>query len=193
MTSSAIRRLLVSAVVSAAAMAVAMTGPAAHADAPSSNLACQGTATLNYSPPFTNAQRVTTVTGTALLDDCYSADGTNADILSGKVTISASGGAGCTQTGVETGTAIFTWYSGGHQAGNAIGNTTVPFTLSEHPDFADNLIANEWTGSVSGDSSRVVLDGAVGSFEPTSVTGTCTNGGVAKVTADMAVNFTPAL
>jgi hypothetical protein len=193
MTTTAVKRLLVTATVSAATVMITMTGPGAHAVSLSSDLTCEGTEALSLSPGLTNIQRDTTITGTALLNDCFSPASTDSDIVSGKATISATGSNGCSQTGNESGTVIFTWYSGPHQTGNEVGSTTVPYILSEHPDLTDNEIANEQKGSATLASTRLALDNMTGSFKLTGTAGGCTAIGINELTADIGVDFAPVL
>jgi hypothetical protein len=193
MTTTVFQRLLVAAAISATTMLITTAGSAAHADTVSSDLVCEGTQTLVFSPPVTNTQRDTTVTGTALLNDCFSPTGTNTDIVSGKATISATGSDSCTQVGNEDGTVIFTWYSGAHQSGNLLGTTTVPYVLSERPDFADNELASEQKGISTLASSRLTVDTMTASSKLTAASGSCTAGGITEQAADLSVDFAPVL
>jgi len=189
----AIRRLLVTAAVSAAAVAITMTAPAAHALTLSNDLACEGTETMTFSPALSVAERNTSTAGSITLDDCFSPARTNSDIVSGKATFESTGAAGCAFSGSDTGTLTFTWYSGPHQSGSELGTTTVPYTLSEHPDFADGEDANQLTGSANpGTSTRLGLENMTGSYEPTAITGSCPKSGggsIPRETADIAVDF----
>ena len=194
MVTTAIKRFLVTAAVSAAAVTITATGPAAHALTLSNDLACEGTVTMKYEPPLTTAERNTSITGTVILDDCYSPARTNSDIVSGKATFESTGSAGCAFTGADTGTLTFTWYSGTHQSGSELGTTTVPYTLTDHPDFGDSEDANQFSGGADpGTSTRLGLEHLTGSFEPTAIAGSCPQaggGGIPTETADTALDFT---